>query len=385
MTATAPASAAGIEVRSFDDVDQVPPAWWDPLVGPDDPQASRAFIRACQRSGVEDAKYRHVVLLRGGEPEAIATFSCMTASLDLLAGGAIRGVARTVRSLAPGFLRVRVAFCGLPVSFAQSCLRWHPAADAPAVVRRIAGMLEAWARERGCAIACLKEFGPAAEPALAGLDRREWLAAPSLPTAVLDPQWPDFGALTGAMRSGYRRQVRRTEARATALGLALREAPLAGEVERIVPLYHQVMDRAANQLERLNAAFLHGIAREFGPAARALLLERAGRTRAAAVVLDTPAACTWLLCGLDHDGGAADGVAYPALLAAVVRRGLAGGPRRLELGQTSEASKTRLGARLEPRTFRLRCLHPGTHRAVRALAPALFPARPLRARRVFRA
>lgn len=383
MTATATHTAAA--VRWFDDVDAIPPPWWDPLVGPDDPQASRAFVRACQRSGVENAEYRHLVLLRDGRPEAIATFSCMTASLDLLAGGAIRGVARAVRSALPRFLRVRVAFCGLPVSFAQSCLRWDPAADAPALVRRIAGLLEGWARERGCAIACLKEFGPAAEPALAGLDRRRWLAAPSLPAAVLEPAWRDFDALTAAMRSGYRRQVRRTASRAAAQGLVLREAPLAGEVERIVPLYHQVMDRAANQLERLNAAFLQGIAREFGPAARALLLERTGRVRAAAVVLDTPGACTWLLCGLDHEGGAADGVTYPALLAAVVQRGLADGPRRLELGQTSEESKTRLGARLEPRSFRLRCLHPGLHRAVAALAPILFPARPTGTRRVLRA
>ena len=111
------------EVRVFRHIDEIDPALWDQPLGADDLQASHRFVSACQRSGVEDATYRHVLVLRGGRAVGTASLFRMEVSLDLLGGAAIRHTARVVRKVWRPFLRLPVMFCGLPVSFGASCIR----------------------------------------------------------------------------------------------------------------------------------------------------------------------------------------------------------------------------------------------------------------------
>jgi predicted N-acyltransferase len=375
---------SGIEVRLFRDVNEVPAAAWDGLLDPDDLQQSHRFVRLCQESRVEDADSWHLMLYQGERLCATATLSRMYARLDLLSSGLPRGLVGAVRRAWPGFLRVPVLFCGLPVSFGQPCLKLAPWADAAAVCRALVGTMDRVARATGTGLLCLKEFDPAGAGRLEPLCGEGFFRAPSLSSWSLPLPWDSFASYLGAMTAGYRRQVRATLKARDAAGLEVRRADrFAADAGTIFALYEQVIRRARFRLETLNRAFVERLASDLGEQARAIVVERAGRPLAAAVLLRTPNVVTFLLAGLDYDADPGWQV-YPNLVVEVVAEAIHSGASRLEMGQTSHLLKSRLGAVEEPRSVFLRHRHPAKHSLLRRAAPLLFPEQDYPPRRVFR-
>lgn len=380
-----PAEATGrYTVSACADIAAVDPGEWEAFLAPDDLQATHRFIGVCQRSRVAEAVYRHMMVRQGERLVAVASCSRMEVALDLLSTGLVRAAIRGVRRWRRNFLRVPVAFCGLPVSFAQSCLRIRPGADAPVIAGLVARELEAWARASGAAVLCFKEFSPREQPAVEPLEQHGYFRAPSLPSCSLAVAWGTFEEYLGAMRAGYRRQILASLRARDRLGLAVRTLPAWGpHAARILRLYEQVMDRAPFQLERLNLAFFQRLAADLGDASGAILVERDGELLAAAVLLYAPGTVTFLLAGIDY-AHHPQSQAYLTLVAEVVAEAIRRGATRLELGQTSYDLKRRLGAEARARWLYLKCPNPAVHLALRAASGALFPATQYPNRRVFK-
>ncbi len=374
----------GEQVRVFRDINDVDAEEWDSLLGPDELQQSHRFVRLCQESRVEDAEYWHLMLYQDGTLCAVATLSRMVARLDLLSTDLPRGVVAAVRRCWPGFLRVPVLFCGLPVSFGQPCLKVAPWADAARVCATLAETMDRIAKESGVGLLCLKEFEPAVADQLAPLGALGFFRAASLPSCSLPLRWDSFSAYVQAMTAGYRRQVRATQEAGRAAGLKVRRLDhFSQEGDVIFALYEQVIRRAEFRLETLNRAFIDRLDTDLGEQSRALILERDGRPLAAAVLLFTPGVATFLLAGLDYEADRRWQV-YPNLVLEVVAEAIASGALRLEMGQTSYALKSRLGAVESPRTLFLRYRNPLGHSLLRKSARFLFPETEYPQRRVFR-
>ena len=371
-------------VRTHSDIADVDAREWDSLLEADDLQATHRFIGVCQRSRVADAAYRHVTVHGGGDLLAIASFSRMQVELDLLSPGVVRGVTRAVRRWRRDFLRVPVAFCGLPVSFGQSSLRIRPGAAAPRIAGLVAQELERWAQGSGAGILCFKEFAPPDLPLVEPLLERGYFRAPSLPACTLDIAWRTFEEYLGAMRAGYRRQVLSTLRARDRLGLEVRLVPdWEREAARIFPLYEQVMDRAPFHLERLNLAFFQHLAAGFPGRTSALLVERDGALLAAAILHHAPRSLAFLLAGIEYDRNR-QSQAYLTLVAEIVAEAIRRGATRLDLGQTTYDLKGRLGAGTSPRWLYIKCSRRTAHTALRTASGALFPRVSPPPRRVFK-
>ena len=378
------AAAGNYSVRTYDDIAQVDPHAWDALLAPDDIQASHRFVGVCQRSGVADAAWLHITVHDGDRCLAIASCSRMQVDLGLLSSGLARGAIRSARRWRRDFLRVPVAFCGLPVSFGQSCLRLRPGAGAPAITALVALALERWAAGNGASVLCFKEFAPGEQRIVEPLTEHGYFRASSLPACVLDIPWLTWEGYLGAMRAGYRRQLQASLRARNREGLTVREiSDWAAQVARIFPLYEQVMDRAPFQLERLNQAFFRHLATDLGDRTSALLVERDGALLAAAVLLHAPGTLTFLLAGIDY-AHHRQSQAYLTMAAELVATAIRHGAKRLELGQTTYELKQRLGAALSPRWLYIKCLSPALHSILRAGSRAFFPAISPAPRNVFR-
>jgi hypothetical protein len=374
-----------VQVRVWRNIEEVRPAEWDFLLGPDDLQQSHRFVRLCQESRVEDAEFWHLLLYQGGRLCGVATLSRMHAHLDLLAADLPRRLLGAVRRCWPGFLRVPILFCGLPVSFGQPCLRLAPWADPVAACRAVAGTMEQVARATGVGLLCLKEFDPGGAERLESLGGQGFFRVPSLPSCSLPLIWDSFPSYLESMTSGYRRQVRATLAARRSAGLQVRCLDrFSREGKAIFALYGQVIQRARFRLETLNSSFLHRLDTELGDQSRAIFLERGGRPLAVAILLRTPKVVTFLLAGLDYSADRAWQV-YPNLVLEVVAEAIRSGASRLEMGQTSYPLKSRLGAIEVPRFLFLRHRHPLGHLLLRRSARLLFPRQEYPRRRVFHA
>jgi uncharacterized protein len=378
-------AAAGCTVRSFGSIRDVPADEWDSLLAADDLQATHRFVRACEEAEVERARYRHMMVYQGGRLAAVASLCVMRVRLDLLSTGGARRAIRAGRRLWPGLLDVPVVFCGLPVSFGQSCLRIHPDADAPAVLEAVRRTAEDFAVEAGARVVCFKEFSAVEARAMRPLVEEGYLPLASLPSCRVPLPWTSFEEYLAGMRAGYRRQVTASLRARERLGITCRTLErFGGECGRIFDLYGQVIDRAEFQLERLNLAFFERLAANLPGESSALLVEREGELLAAAVLLRAAGTVTFLLAGIDY-ARAAENASYVHLVTEVVAEAIRSGAHTLEMGQTSYALKQRLGACVEPRRLFLRCRGALLHRGFAAVSGALFPETRSPDRSVFRA
>jgi predicted N-acyltransferase len=375
---------AGIDVRCFDRIDQIDPNEWDAVVNPDDLQATHRFIRVCQGSGVEDARYRHLMAYEGGRLVGVASLTLLGVELDLLADRTVQRLSRHMRSLYPSFLKVPVLFGGLPVSFGRSCLQLTTGAAAHSVVPAMAEAMEGVADELGAKMLAFKEFTPAEARQVDHLQSRGYLRVPSLPSCELRIRWRSFDDYLAHMRAGYRRQVKASLGTARRRGLTIRRvADFRGDSRRLFELYTQVIDRAEHKLERLNLAFFEQLAAAPELRPRAIYAERDGELLAYAIMLQGATTSTFLIVGIDYKHNR-DNLAYINIVNAVVAAAIDSGATSLEMGQTSYELKGRLGASVVPRYIYLKHRSKLVHSIFRVGAGALFPAHTLRERRVFR-
>ncbi len=379
-----PPGEFGPQVRVFRDIRQVDARQWDSLLGPEDLQVSHRFIRTCQESSVENAEYWHVMVHDANGLCCVATLSRFHISLDVLCQGWTRAAIRTVRRFYWGFLRIPMLFCGLPVSFGQPGLRIRDDADAPFAIRQVAQTMEDVARRTGTSFLCFKEFSPAQAVDMETLEEAGYFRALSLPTCSLPIHWDTFDDYLGALRSGYRRQIKMSLQVARQSGLQVRRleevSPCA---EVLFRLYEQVVDRAAHRLERLNLSFFENLGRNLRGQCQVLLMERRGQPLASALMLRTPDVATFLLAGLDYERHQ-QYQTYQNLVIEVLREAIRLGVKRLEMGQTSYAMKGRLGTVTIPRYVYHRHRQPLRHALFKTVSPWLFPQVDCRERRVFR-
>ena len=375
--------SAGLRVRAEDDIRAIDPERWDAILHPDDLLATHRFVRTCQESRIEMARYRHLLIEDAGGPLAIASLSAMEFRVDLLAPGWVRRGAESVRRSRPRFLRSPLVIGGLPVSFNASCLRLRPGARADRVLRLIDREAADLARSTGSGIICFKEFTDAETESAGGLRELGYFRAPSLPSCRLDLPHVSFEAYLASMRAGYRRQARATLRVRRDHGLLVRATSARdANPPELHRLYSQVMDRAEYQLERLGPEFFEALGRNL-PETEAILVEHEGRLLAHAILAHGRTRSHFLLTGIDYARNR-EHHAYLNVVLEVVARCLERGAQSVELGQTSWALKARLGAVATRRHLFFRHANPILHRALRAARPVFFPEYSVPERRVFR-
>ena len=356
---------------------------WDSVLTPDDLQMSHRFVRTCQESGIEDARYWHVMVHDASGVSCVATLSRFHVSLDVLSQGWVRAAVRAIRRVHSNFLEIPMLFCGLPVSFGQPCFRVRDGADARAAIRLVTRTIEEVACETGTLFLCFKEFSPDQAVNMTELDSAGYFCASSLPACSLPLRWTTFDDYLACLRSGYRRQIKQSLQVARQSGLQVRcFEEVCPHAETLFRLYEQVIDRAAHRLERLNLAFFENLGRNFAGQCHVILLERRDRPLASAILLRTPHVVTFLLAGLDYETHRQYHT-YQNLLIEVVREAIRLGARRLEMGQTSYALKGRMGAEPVPRHLYYRYRRSLGHFLFRKTSEWLFPQIDVPRRHVF--
>jgi len=166
-------------------------------------------------------------------------------------------------------------------------------------------------------------------------------ATSTLPTLTLEHtfgSWPEYLA---AMRSDYRRRIRNILTRSGRLQIRRRPCDVFTSAHH--DLYLQVLGRSDAKLERLERTFFSHLPHVF----EMLTAERDGKLVGWSIVLNATEGYYFFLGGVDHAEDIAHDV-YLRLLVEVARHGIESGARRIDLGQTAEIPKLRLGGECQP-------------------------------------
>src|ERR1051325_8374578 len=110
-------ASGGLRLRVSRDIREVEASEWDSVLGPDDLLMSHSFIRACQEARIEDAEFWHLLVYSDEQLVCVATLYRMWVNLELLSNGLTRKLVERLKGMWPGFFRLPVLFCGLPVSW----------------------------------------------------------------------------------------------------------------------------------------------------------------------------------------------------------------------------------------------------------------------------
>ncbi len=382
--------------RSIRDIDA---GFWDAVNAREDLFHSHRFLRAVEDGKIEGAAFWYFVFRRDKAPVGTAVLSSFVVSLDLLTGNRIRKVVEVARRLLPGFLRVKVLFCGLPVSVSRDSLCIADPSCRREILDCLMAEMTRIAREQAIEFLCFKEFSGERAGLVQGLSDHGFFDAASLPEVNLDISWPDFASYMADLRHSYRRHVRRSlrklglveplpsGARAQAAAPKTPTLALGGPAscppERFHELYRNVIDRAEVRLETLGEPFFRSLYETMGADMEVLVLAAAGDILGAALLMSGGGEMTFFLVGLDYSRRDEHDV-YFNLIHGIVAAAIRSGCDRLRLGQTSYWVKQRVGGVPTPVRFYLRVERRWVHRLVRAFRPLLIPSFTPRPIRTFR-
>ena len=215
---------------------------------------------------------------------------------------------------------VRMHVLGVPCSVSAPGLIGE-VADATLLCQEVMG------RERGLLVG-LNLDHPVDLPGLA--------SGRTLPTVTMRLTFGSWRDYLGALRSSYRRRVERIGRKWS--GVTSERGPCDRFEDVLHRQYLDVLGHSAARLERLSVRFFEKLPERF----HLTVHRRDGRPVAWHVAATDGGHRSFFLGGIDYRTNQADHN-YFNLLSAVVREAIEDGATTLDLGQTAEVPKTRLG------------------------------------------
>ena len=340
------------------------------------------FLGAVEHAFRGQARFLHALVYDGAErPQAWASLCSFPVDVTTLAGPGVQSAVRGMRLALPRLGLVRTLFVGLPVSLGQSHLAISPGADPAGVIDALAPAVEqAAARERAW-LMVWKEFDPAAAARLdPPLLARGYRRAESPVMHELDARFPDFAGYCAALTSHYRNDVRRSQRKFAASGLRVVHLRDPEEIRRLYTgdvhrLYEAVVARATVKLETLPVEFFRELTRRLPDLVSLTVIRDGDRVVAFNWGMMDGRVHHFLFCGMDYTA-ARDADLYFNLMYHQLDDALRRGPERVEVGQTADMFKARLGCRATPRYFYVKGSRPAVRSALARGFRLMFPDRP---------
>ncbi len=383
-----PAADAGTvkvpyRVELLDSINEVSAEEWDGLVGNGAITRSHAYLDAVQTAAVAGCRYFFVVVraLDG----AIAAHACIylvdTDFLQLMPRW-LQPAIQGLRRVWPRLFKARITECAAPLVTGSS-ISVRSGENRARMISFVESAMQALARREGSRLLVLRDFFEHDIPATDFLRRRGYKRVHNLPLARIEIRWPDYAAYLDAMRSRYRKDVRRR------LNLA------AGNGQRVEVMHEfgasaaQWAEQAAAvcartrsfKRETLNAAYYRSMNDKLGGASQMLVVVQAARRVAHGMLLCDAESTTATYFGREPGppGGEWFQLINEAVRVAIERRS-----RWLNLGLGSYDAKTLVGAEIVPLFVYTRCTVSWLNRLIK-LVPDLMRRDAFAERRIFAA
>jgi predicted N-acyltransferase len=343
----------GYTYRLYDSIREVPrDAWMSLRHGGSDLYMDPGFIATVEETMEAGRFWSLLVFDEHGRPAGSACLSLYPLDAALLAPPRSRPVTHTIRRVWPGYLKFPILFCGLPVSAGQSHLRFAQDADTQEVLRQLdAALMRLTTQVESVAIVC-KEFTDEELSHADHLRELGYIRGYSLPMNCFSPRFHNFDAFVTALRSHYRYKIRRSQRKFATSGLKIAhfsgEDALAQYTDEVHELYLAVVERAEVKFEILPAAFFRQLVRHCGDSVRLTAVFQGPRIVAFSWGLLVGESYQNIFIGLDYESNHEFDL-YFNLMAHDLDQALRTGAREIQVGQTADVFKSRLGCEGRPR------------------------------------
>lgn len=385
-----------IEVKQ--DISEIPEANWDEIVTPADLFHSHHYLAALDKAKVEGAHMEFVLFFEGEKLVGTSVLSDFEINLDLFIGEG--GVVQGIKKVFPRFFKIRVLFCGTPMSAGHHNFHLTDPALAPQAVALLTEYMADYCTRNKVQYSVFKEFKEVDTQLMDGpLESQGYFRGYSLPSAEMELPFANYAEYLASLRAKYRRQILaaqrkigqtqpvfvsnyfegpQTESQPVLTVLK----PSQYDPKVFYELYCQVMERATVKLEVLNEAFFEHFFAAMEQEIFLLTMVFQGKVLGVFVVAWVGETVTFIWTGKTDFRDEYD--TYFNLMSGMVAFALEKGCTNLVLGQTSFYAKQRIGGLVEDLFLYFKCHKGGKHWVLEKLNAQLFPRLEVPELRVFK-
>ncbi len=306
------------------------------------------LIAAAEASMSDQAKFWHLIVYDdAGKGVACTTFCKLRVDPLIFTGPPLDKVAAVARKVWPSFLYFEVLLCGLPVSAGQTNLCIVPDADARSAVKIIDRELMALAAREKVHYSVYKEFRSRDVENMDALIDKGYRRAYSIPIHMFEPRFPDFQSYCKALKSNRRSDIKRSQSKFQQGGFSIRRLTDPEEIRaayspEVHELYLAVVAKSETKLEILPLDFFHELTRRLPDQLSLTLGYKDGRVVGFNWGIYSDNFYHFLFCGVNYELNESGDI-YFNIMFAELDNALRAGVPMIQVGQTADAFKARLG------------------------------------------
>ena len=389
-----------LAVHTFNSIKEIDKQLWNSINRNQDIFHSYEFLCSVEESKIEDSKFWYLIVYFKGKPIGSAVLSTFSVLLDLFTGKSIQKIVNLLRKKFPNFLKIRVLFCGIPISIGKNTISILNGFFLRNFIYEVVMQMEEIASQHAINFLCFKEYKEDEVKWLDKLNEFGFIKLDSLPYVNLQVHWSTFDKYLKSMRHNYRRQIKNSLFNMTEKNPVIQEyhastdlssrseilmlfKPSEFDHQKFFELYLQVMDRAKTKLEILTEDFFKNVFKQLDNKSMILAAVKDNSIYGAAYLVLDSNKITFLLVGLDYNYRDYHNVLMN-LLYGIIQIAIDKKFKSIELGQTSYELKQRIGGKCTDEYFFLRSSSIVINTIVRIFKPLLFPKTTINNRRVFK-
>ena len=304
-----------------------------------------------------------------------------------------------IRRFCPRFLKIRVLFCGLPISIGKHTIAISDFSRKKDVICLLVKEMSEICRTENIGLMCVKEFLKEETKIVENLTDYRFFRAHSIPYVNMGIRWQDFQSYLSSMRHSYRRQIICDLKKIDCLKPTIKTfsseelnpekpelilaRPKDCNPRQFYKLYLEVMDHARTKLEVLNESFFENLFKNMNDDLELLMMIKGNEILSFALLSIQDNIMTFLLTGINYSKrNECD--AYINLLHGIVQHAIQSGCHYLHLGQTSYWPKQRIGGSCIPQFIYVSARNRFVYYILKSLRSVMFPEIKIRKPRVFR-
>lgn len=342
------------------------------------------FLETIAQANIQDCRLSYCTVYEHDALVGSAVVSYF--QIDILLFINSEKTVRLIKKVVPNLGKIKLLFCGTPISIGQPNLWWKDARVLPVLIEEIDKKMKQIARAEKIKFLAFKEFSAAMTDQLEPhLIAKGFFKGHSLPTINLLLPFRSFAEYLQSLSANKRRQLKQSlrklnrnpqQTGAQTTDDASIDVLNASEVDAqwFYTQYLAVMSRATVKFEMLNEAFFRDLFASH-PQVQLLCLKQKGIPKAGFVFLEQEHSLTFLWAGRTDRTDTCD--SYFNLMTALVKLALEKQKTVLYLGQTAYYTKMRMGGRPEPLYLFFKSTNKVWHWLFNVLRNQIFPPTPL--------
>ncbi|MGR8950728.1 MAG: GNAT family N-acetyltransferase [Gammaproteobacteria bacterium] len=332
--------------KLFRSISEIPSEKWDAVSGGQELARSHAYLLAVERASVNDAQYFYPVVF---DNEEIVAHCCVyTISTDFrqMLPRFAQSLVTLCRRIFNDFLIIRVTECCSPL-VADHSMSTIDDPTRPALIARLGQAIEDLARQENSPLIVIRDFLQEDREIFDVLRQQGFNVVSNMPLARIRVRWDSYDNYLSAMRSRYRKDVKRRLRRAERTGQKVRRIENFGDlastwVKQAAVVFENTKGFKREQLAR---SYYENVNSELPQQSELLAIERDGALVAHGMLVNDEKNTTATYFGRDPGKPNSE---WFQLMNEVIRIGIDRKSKYINLGLGSYDAKANVGADVEP-------------------------------------